>query len=166
MHTRRRNQKEIRAKTERWALDDALQGHDKKLRILVLIQRAMRTAQGRQSGAWGGEEAPWWGLICGDRTKRKLPREAGLSGPWMRLRWTGWEEGRRRKGGSALQNRASSEHAPGEGPLALENKHLKSSAEQRGLCKTVMVVAQSQMAAKWICGTHNSNVSSCLSLVS
>lgn len=42
---------ETRAKTEWWALDDALQGHDKKLRILVLIQRAMRTAQGRQSGA-------------------------------------------------------------------------------------------------------------------
>lgn len=38
-------------------------------------------------------------------------------------------------------------HAPRAGPPALENKHLKSSDEQRGLCKTVTVVARSQMAA-------------------
>lgn len=115
MHTRRRNQMATRAKTEWWALDDALQGHDKKLRILVLIQRAMRTAQGRQSGAWGSGEAPWWGLICGDQTKRKLPREADLLGPWLRQagkRDADGREARPCRTGQALSMQLGKDHQP------------------------------------------------------
>lgn len=101
-------------------------------------------------------QAIWWwkrlgkqpgeGSSVGTKLKGSEPSEVSLFGPWLRLRWAGWEEVCRLEGGWAVQNWASSELTPRAGPPALASIHL-SSDEPGRLRKTVTTVAWSQMAA-------------------